>query len=179
MANLNRGVRRRETGIPDRDAVRRLRIRLVTQVKNIRLKVGQQAMFIDRHEAVLDVRFGGADRDEKFFSQTAQGCQQRMSLFHVQRIRVDCSLGDLAAQSVHSAPAQDIGPVFSAGIQEEEIDRADSCEPGKDLKVKRRQVRNAEDRNAGGQTDGCDRKRVEPQQEISEKAGPVNPVLAA
>ena len=46
-------------------------------------------MLIDRHEAVLDVRFGGADRDEKFFSQTAQGCQQRMSQFHVQRILVD------------------------------------------------------------------------------------------
>ena len=79
---------------------------------------------------------------------------------------------------MHSAPAQDIGPVFPAGVQEEEIDRADSCEPGKGLKVKGRQVRNAEDRDAGRQANGCDRKRVEPQQEISMKAGPMNRFLA-
>ncbi len=108
------------------------------QIQYVALKLGQQGSRRWFLKILALLRILVQQQVQKFPTHLPPGRQERIPGFPPPAQR-------LVPSALNLAPGEEIPPIFPAGIEQEQTDRAMPGQQGQDLDVKRRQRRNPED----------------------------------
>ena len=141
----------------------------VPQGEDVGLKTVEQAVLTGLLERLHLVRVVIQEQPEEVPPLLAAGGQQAVAGLQVQlaRIPVFDAPGDLAFGS-------NLGPELPAGVEQEKMDVQALGQPGEDLELRRRQRRDTEEAEPGGQPTDRGRRPVERGQETLLHPHPVD-----